>query len=602
MKAKLTIELPINMQSAIKKLRPETLAYLKDTLIPVDDWITANQILAELSGIKDFFRTREDFFAFKECLKPAHRIQDALNRREYGDFQTSGELTDQICYWLNSEDFQPAVILEPTFGKGSFLLSSLKFFPGCECLIGIEIYLPYYWETKFKILEFFLDRPASNKPSVLLYHADIFKFDFQTIAPFINGKNLLILGNPPWVTNSELSILDSDNLPLKSNFKKHKGLDALTGKGNFDICEYIMLMLLERFSNYDGYLAMLAKNSVIKNIVYELPKKKYRISILRSLQIDAKKYFNAAVDASLFTCKLNERESRFHCKVSGFQNPDAVEQEFGWVGAKFISDIGAYEENDRYDGLSPYEWRQGVKHDCSKVFELERQAGKLVNGFGEELDIEEDLVYGLVKSSHIKKMLITEPAKFVIITQTRIGEDTSYIRIKYPRLYDYLNEHQHLLQNRKSSIYKNAPAFSIFGIGNYSFEPYKVAIAGLYKEPKFALIFSEGRKPLMADDTCYFLGFKELSDAIFAWVLLNDRHIRDLLLSITFLDSKRPFTKDILMRLNIHLLAEDLDYNEIENAVKKYAPNLLDEIDEEKWNPFLSSFGVSAKRPQLELF
>lgn len=591
------------MESAIRKLEPHSLESLKDIMIPVDDWVKANQTLMDLSGINDFFRTHGEFLDFKECLKPAHLVQEAINRREYGDFQTPNELTDQICGWLRTRNIQPAVILEPTFGKGSFLISALKSFPHCECIIGIEIYLPYYWETKFKILEFFLDHPSAYKPSILLYQADIFKFDFQTVAPFINGKNLLILGNPPWVTNSELSVLDSNNLPDKSNFKNHKGLDAITGKGNFDICEYIILMVLEEFSNYDGWLAMLAKNSVIKNIVHELPRKKHRISSLRALQIDAKKHFNAAVEASLFTCKLNDRESRFHCRVSNFRNPEAIEKDFGWIDAKFISNIRDYEENYRYDGLSPYEWRQGVKHDCAKVFELKREGGKLINGFSEELDIEEELVYGLVKSSDIKKWVISRPAKSVIIPQTRIGEDTSFIKIKYPKLHAYLTKHQHLLQRRKSSIYKNAPPFSIFGIGDYSFKPYKIAVSGLYKEPRFALLLPEDKKSIMVDDTCYLLSFEKPAETVFVWALLNHRHTRELLSSITFLDSKRPFTKDILMRLALHRLANDLSFDEIANGVMALSDHLIDKIDEEKWNAFLLSLAAATQSElQLELF
>lgn len=591
------------MEAAIRKLKPKNLESLKDIMIPVDDWVKANQILSELSGINDFFRTHDEFLSFKECLKPAHWVQETINRREYGDFQTPNELTDQICDWLSTRNINPSVILEPTFGKGSFLISSLKSFPHCECIIGIEIYLPYYWETKFRILEFFLDHPSAHKPSIWLYQADIFKFDFRMITPFLAYKNLLILGNPPWVTNSELSTLDSDNLPDKSNFKNHKGLDAITGNGNFDICEYIILMMLEEFSNCDGWLAILAKNSVIKNIVYELPQKKYRISSLRALQIDAKKYFHAAVDASLFTCKLNERESRFHCRVSGFQNPDAAEKDFGWVGAKFISNIREYEENYRYDGLSPYEWRQGVKHDCAKVFELKREAGKFINGFSEELDIEEDLVYGLVKSSDIKKWVIFRANKFVIIPQTRIGEDTAYIRTKYPRLHAYLKRYQHLLQRRKSSIYKNAPPFSIFGIGDYSFKSYKIAVSGLYKEPRFALLLPEDKKPIMVDDTCYLLSFEELAEAVFVWALLNHRHTRELLSSITFLDSKRPFTKDVLMRLALHRLANDLSFEEIANGVMALSDHLGDKIDEDKWNAFLLSLAAATKSElQMELF
>lgn len=48
-------------------------------------------------------------------------------------------------------------------------------------------------------------------------------------------KNCLILGNPPWTTNSKMGQIDGTNLPEKSNVDTLKGMDALTGKSNFDI-------------------------------------------------------------------------------------------------------------------------------------------------------------------------------------------------------------------------------------------------------------------------------------------------------------------------------------------------------------------------------
>jgi hypothetical protein len=84
---------------------------------------------------------------------------------------------------------------------------------------------------------------------VVLFNENIFNFDFNKIKCEINkADNLLIIGNPPWVTNSELTSMDSDNLPNKENFKGLSGLDAITGKGNFDIAEYIILKLLNEFN------------------------------------------------------------------------------------------------------------------------------------------------------------------------------------------------------------------------------------------------------------------------------------------------------------------------------------------------------------------
>lgn len=45
----------------------------------------------------------------------------------------------------------------------------------------------------------------------------------------------------------------------------------------------------------------------------------------------------------------------------------------------------------------------------------------------------------------------------------------------------------------------------MFGIGDYSFAPYKVALSGFYKKPLFCLLYAS--KPVMTDDTAYFWHF-----------------------------------------------------------------------------------------------
>jgi hypothetical protein len=57
----------------------------------------------------------------------------------------------------------------------------------------------------------------------------------------LNAEQVLIVGNPPWVTNAELSSLNSQNLPEKSNIKALQGMDAITGRSNFDIGEFVLL-------------------------------------------------------------------------------------------------------------------------------------------------------------------------------------------------------------------------------------------------------------------------------------------------------------------------------------------------------------------------
>ncbi len=241
---------------------------------------------------------------------------------------------------------------------------------------------------------------------------------------------------------------------------------------------------------------------------------------------------------------------------------------FGWVDGNFISDIGSYSTFNNVEGVCQFEWRQGVKHDCSKVMELttNQNDGKLYNGLKEIIDVEKDRVYPLLKSSDLKENIITKTRKSVIITQKKVKEDTTNLTIQYPKLWNYLENHSILLDGRKSSIYKNSPRFSIFGIGDYSFKPYKVAVSGFYKEPVFALVY--GDKPIMLDDTCYFIGFNDYKPALITMLLLNSKIAQDFLKSIAFLDSKRPYTKEVLMRIDLSKLVDYISFNDIIKIAK----------------------------------
>jgi len=258
------------------------------------------------------------------------------------------------------------------------------------------------------------------------------------------------------------------------------------------------------------------------------------------------------------------------------------------VDGRFVSDVAAYESTRRYDGISPFVWRQGVKHDCSRVMELSRQNGKYVNGFGAELDLEPEPIYGLVKSSDLNSLVVTRPGRQVIITQHKIGEDTAHLAQDFPRLHRYLSENAKPLMERKSSIYRGNPPFSIFGIGDYSFKPYKVAISGLYKRSTFSLVPPHEEKPVMLDDTCYFLGFDAFPEAAIACALLNSELVQRLLGSLVFLDAKRPYTKQILMRIALDRVASDLTFAALQPQLRRLGEGLRVNVTAKDWHLFLN--------------
>lgn len=574
--------------------------FLNESLKEIVSIEKANQKMYDAFGITHFFDNENDLQTLKKIISENANILEEPNRAEYGDFQTNKDLASNVTLHLVSKNILPKVVIEPTCGKGNFIIASLKNFKSITTIFGVEIYKPYVWETKFNIVNFHLENPKCNKPEISILHCNVFDFDFNKIAKQFYLEEILIIGNPPWVTNSMLGSLNSINLPRKNNFKNHSGLDAMTGKGNFDIAEFITMSLIETFQNSNGNLLLLVKNSVVKNIVFDQNKRNFKIGIIEKHSIDCKKEFNVSVEASLFYCKLNS-VPEFNCKEFNFYHNQNYVQNFGWLENKFVSNIDTYNNTKEIDGESPFVWRQGLKHDCSSIMELDKVNGHYVNGLNEEIKLESDLVYGILKSSDLKNTVINQTRKYTIVTQRKVGQDTKYIKSEFPKTYGYLIDHLSNFDARKSSIYNNKPSFSIFGIGDYSFKPYKVAISGLYKTFHFTLVLPQNEKPVMLDDTCYLIGFDKIEFAVYSLILLNSKTAMQFLKSITFADAKRTFTKDVLMRIDLLELAKNMDLKELDIELKK-----LNELYNLKLNLNLWEDFTNLMRPansgQLEMF
>ena len=577
----------------------QVLVFLNEFLKNTTSFEIANQKMFDAFGIKHFF-DNDDFHTLIKSLSLSNiNLAEEPDRAEYGDFQTNKDLANKVAKHLAKRNMSPEIVIEPTCGKGNFIIASLSNFKAVKKVFGIEIYKPYVWETKFSILDFFLSNTDSHKPEITITHCSIFDFDFKNISKQFPTEKLLIIGNPPWVTNSKLGSLNSSNLPKKSNFKKQNGLDAMTGKGNFDIAEFITLMLLDAFQKHNGYLALLVKNSVVKNIVFDQKDKKYRVGEIEKYCIDSKKEFNVSVEAALLYCQLNSNPS-IECNEFDFYSLEK-RLSFGWLNSKFVSNLADYNQTKEIDGVCPFEWRQGIKHDCSSIMELERVNGHFVNNKSDEIELEEDLVYGFLKSSDLKNTVIKNTRKHTIVTQTKVGQETSYIQHLYPETYSYLKKNISNFQARKSSIYNGKPLFSIFGIGDYSFKPFKVAISGLYKTYHFTLVLPQNDKPVMLDDTCYFIGFDKIEYAVYAIILLNSKTTQAFLKSITFSDAKRVFTKDLLMRLDLLNLAKLISRNEIEEQIVFLNDKYSLDINLSQWDSFINEM-TPKKEKQLTIF
>lgn len=515
------------------------------------NYLEANTIIRGISGIVDYFSSNEEKADFVSNYEEDCGIvcEDKIS---YGDWQTPDLLANKVCENHRAKFGCPDVVIEPTCGLGAFILSALRNFPDLSEIHAVEIREQYVSDLKLRLLMEALRKPnEARHPDIFIYNADVFNFDFSHIIGKCKQRNwsLAIIGNPPWVTNSRQGMNNSKNVPLKNNSYGLKGIEAITGKSNFDISEYITLHLLKLAQDNIGGISFLLKNSVIRNIIAKQKSEPLNIGEIEQLSIDASLEFNVSVEASCFSAEFSRDPSDI-CFVKNFYTNSNIVK-FGWVDQSFVSNINLYQKNSKYDNHSELVWRSGIKHDCSAVLELTYIEGVFQNGFGENVRIEEDVIFPLLKSSDINHIQGSKCRKFLILPQHRVGDDTSLLKYTHPLTYSYLSSYESLFRKRKSSIYKGKDKFSVFGVGDYSFKPYKIVVSSLYKTINFVLLTTIEGKPVLVDDTCYQLGFDDYEQAKIIYNALNSNEIKALLSALVFKDAKRVVTKNLLMRLDL---------------------------------------------------
>jgi hypothetical protein len=476
--------------------------------------------------------------------------RDARTKIELGDFQTPPSLAAEVCQVLRARGLAPQAIVEPTCGTGSLLFAALDAFPGASCALGADVNEAHVRRVRAQL------RGRAGGPRVHVEPLNFFAADWGARIAGL-PQPVLCVGNPPWVTSADLGSLHSDNLPEKSNFHGRSGLDAVTGKSNFDISEWMLIKLLSWLDGRDAALAMLCKTSVARKVLGFSWQAGVRIGSAAIHRIDSARHFGASVDACLLVCELG-RGGADRCAV--FEGLDAARPagELGYIDGHLAADVAGYRRWKHLIGESPYTWRSGIKHDCAAVMELRRSGDQLRNGHGETVALEDRLLYPMLKSSELAREADVAPSRAMIVPQRAVGDDTAHIARAAPRTWRYLARHRAALDRRGSSIYRGRPPFSIFGVGDYTFAPWKVAISGLYKKLRFRVVGPVAGKPVVFDDTCYFVACQSCAEADLVGALLSSEVAREFFAAFIFWDAKRPITADVLRRLDLRRLAGEL--------------------------------------------
>lgn len=464
--------------------------------------------------------------------------KENIQRIEFGDFQTPDTLATNICGHLYSLGLRPNVIIEPTCGVGAFVLAAARAFPAANEVWGFEVNESYLDKLRDRLKA---DLIAER---VRVEHADFYDIDWQARINALQGR-ILVVGNFPWVTNATQGAIGGKNLPEKSNFLGFNGFDAISGKANFDISEWMLLNLLRWLSHREADVAMLVKTAVARKVLAHAERQGLPVNNAMLIEIDAKKHFGASVDACLLVIRLDPKV-RPSYDYSVFRDlEDRNGRKVGHRLGLTVSDLETFKCCSYLVGKSPQKWRSGIKHDASAVMELTRRTNCYENGLGEIVQLEDTYLFPLLKGSDIGSNKDWR-GKFVLVTQRAVGANTRHIKELAPKTWAYLEAHAEQLDSRASTIYAKNPRFAIFGVGDYAFKPWRIAICGLYKALRFRLVAPIEERPVMFDDTVYYLSYETEHEARRTLATLESEDAMSLLSSLIFWDEKRPIKTSIL--------------------------------------------------------
>ncbi len=475
------------------------------------------------------------------------RTEQAKQKVEFGDFQTPLGLAREVCQLLANTGLSPSSILEPTCGKGAFLDAAHQAFPAATAVRGFDCNPDHVQVAR---------AAAADHPDARVECADFFKVNWDRVLSEL-ADPILVVGNPPWVTNAAVGSLGGANLPQKANIDGLRGIDALTGRSNFDISEWMLRETMRWLECRVGTMAVLCKTAVARKVLSFSWSKRAQIESAEVYRINAIQEFGASVDACLLVVRLKPESRSTECDVYETLHSTTPSSRFAMREGRLVADLDAFDRLSFLycDGLIG--WRSGVKHDCSRVFELSRKQGTFINGLGEHVSIEADVVFPLLKSSDVVHG--REPRKFLLIPHRSMQESSLELERRAPLAWKYLRSHSDVLNKRGSSIYEKRPPFSIFGVGPYSFTGWKVAISGLYKEFRFCKIGPYQGRPIVFDDTCYLFPCDSEEECDVLYELITSSAATEFWLSLVFWDSKRPITAKLLNLLDLDALAKKLD-------------------------------------------
>jgi hypothetical protein len=392
-----------------------------------------------------------------------------------------------------------------------------------------------------------------------------------------------IIGNPPWINWETLPKNYRDQTrPYWSGYGlyRHRGYEALLGKSKDDFSILLTYVVLDRYLMEGGTLAFLITQSLFKTTgagqgfrTFALPGGT-PVQVVQVEDLSEIKPFPGARNRTALMVlgkgrpthypvpyiywKIRAKEARPREEsalaavkrsthrirlVARPVNPQ--DSTSPWVTAS----PQALSALDKIIGPSYYRAREGVNTGgANGVYYLQIQGSTGIDGRvlvanitagakrpvpKVEACLEGELIYPLLRGRDIVKWH-GEPGAYILLTH-REGEKLQAIpevemALNYPNTAQYLRQFAPILKERRTRVVQNlmakGPYYSIFGIGNYTFAPYKVVWLRIGTKITAAVVSRKKggaftRELIIPNDSTVFVPFDREEEAHYFCALLS---------------------------------------------------------------------------------
>ena len=352
-----------------------------------------------------------------------------------------------------------------------------------------------------------------------------------------------LVGNPPWIPWERLPSTIKDawrrEYVTDLGLKPHDGVEARLGHSNDDVSVPYAFTCIHRYLREGGEAAFVLKRGLVRGpagtVLRRLRVGDRRLRLRRVHDFAALDPFpDAGAGAALYAFtadgepempvpttvwRANDGGTVSFASAAALRDSAAtVETELvplddeDWTTAWVRADLAREAQ-----GACAHEIRHGLKDDAAAVFGLDRD---------DLAAVETARVFPYLRSRHVRKFGLTGH-DLRLVPADRAGEDNeAELRERYPGTYDYLATHRETLLDRSSAWLDRGPFYTQFGLGPYTWAPYKVVWCRLGFKPDFAVASTRsdadlGEKTVVPGDHYMFVATDDRREAHFLCALLN---------------------------------------------------------------------------------